>query len=757
MHCATLAVPSMGVALRPPRRCPSVTLGQGETVHRLTHALGQLGQLADAARGGGRTGRGLRGDLADHVHRVGNVAGGGRLLARRVGDVLDQRRQAGGYLFDLLQGHTRILGQAGTADHLGGGLLHRDDRFVGIGLNGLHQRLDLLGGRRGTFRQTLYLVRYHREATTGITSHRRLDGGVQRQNVGLVGNVVDQADDVTDLLGGFTQTLDPLGGVLDLLTDHVHAGDGALYHLVALVGDGYRTFRYRGGLGGVGRYLVNGHGHLVHRGGGTGDFLGLVLGRLGQVHGRALGFLRRLGHLQCGVVDGLYQGTQLVDGVVDGVRDGTGEVLGHRRFGCQVTVREVGDLVQQSQNRRLVTLVGGSGFSQTLAGVAGQLQADEQNAAQGDQAQQIAQQGVEPAAVGTFLEGLGQGGHVVQQLLRVGEDVVGRTSYLIQLGGGEQDLFNRFGHIAEQVGDLLQTAHRIGVGNPGHAQYLVAVQHAIEHPTEQGSVATEAVGRHDRILVTGQYPVHRAENPLGQQRLTLGHGNLMGGGTALDQHVHHVLVLDLQLRHGIGQLSGHIVQRQYRLLTAQDGVGVVAQLLPVGTGGGQFIRQGAGCRRQPGFLSTVGQIAPALLVIVARLQQQREGLAGAGCRFGRRLGDLLGQYPQLARVTDIFGIVGTLHVHIQEVDEQQDQRDNQRDKQATDGPVAAQSREDAGGVKIFHFLGPYLAYRMLLEVLKCCAPATAGPPPSDQTATSRNAWSRANARKLNIIDTCSPV
>src|SRR5690606_10042414 len=92
-----------------------------------------------------------------------------------------------------------------------------------------------------------------------------------------------------------------------------------------------------------------------------------------------------------------------------------------------------------------------------------------------------------------------------------------------------------------------------------------------------------------------------------------------------------------------------------------------------------------------------------------------------------------------------------------EVDEQQDQRDNQRDEQATDGPVAAQSREDAGGVKIFHFLGPYLAYRMLLEVLKCCAPATAGPPPSDQTATSRNAWSRANARKLNIIDTCSPV
>src|SRR5690606_28489150 len=250
MHCATLAVPSMGVALRPPRRCPSVTLGQGETVHRLTHALGQLGQLADAARGGGRTGRGLRGDLADHVHRVGDVAGGGRLLTRRVGDVLDQRRQTGGYLLDLLQGHTRILGQSCTADHLGSGLLHGDNRLVGVGLNGLHQRLDLLGRRRGTFCQTLYLVRHHGETTTGITGHGGLAGGVPSQNVGLVGNVVDQAHDVTDLLGGFTQALDPLGGVLDLLTDHIHAGDGALYYLVALVGDGYRTFRYRGGLGG---------------------------------------------------------------------------------------------------------------------------------------------------------------------------------------------------------------------------------------------------------------------------------------------------------------------------------------------------------------------------------------------------------------------------------------------------------------------------------------------------------------------------
>src|SRR5690606_25080686 len=124
-------------------------------------------------------------------------------------------------------------------------------RLVGVGLNGFHQCLDLLGRPGGTFRQTLNLVGYHREAPARITGHRRLDRRVQCQDVGLVRNVVDQADDVTDLLGRFTQPLDPLGGVLDLFTDDVHAGNGALHHLVALVGDGYRTLRYRGRLGGV--------------------------------------------------------------------------------------------------------------------------------------------------------------------------------------------------------------------------------------------------------------------------------------------------------------------------------------------------------------------------------------------------------------------------------------------------------------------------------------------------------------------------
>src|SRR5690606_9489506 len=151
----------------------------------------------------------------------------------------------------------------------------------------------------------------------------------QCEDVGLVGNVVNQANDVTDLLGRFTEALDPLRGVLDLLTDVVHAGDGVVYDFVSLVGDGYGTFRYRGRFRGVRRYLVNRHGHFVDRRGGTGDFLRLVLGGLGQMHRRGLGFLGRTSYLNGGQVDGGYQVAQLVDGVVDGVGDGTGEVFGY--------------------------------------------------------------------------------------------------------------------------------------------------------------------------------------------------------------------------------------------------------------------------------------------------------------------------------------------------------------------------------------------------------------------------------------------
>ena len=63
---------------------------------------------------------------------------------------------------------------------------------------------------RGALREALHLVGDHREAAARLAGHRRLDRGVQRQDVGLLGDVVDELDDVADLLRALAEALDAL-------------------------------------------------------------------------------------------------------------------------------------------------------------------------------------------------------------------------------------------------------------------------------------------------------------------------------------------------------------------------------------------------------------------------------------------------------------------------------------------------------------------------------------------------------------------
>src|SRR5690606_34474159 len=364
-------------------------------------------------------------NFLNDVHRVGNMTRRRRLLASCVGNVLNQVRQALRYVFDLFQSHTGILGQTGTAYYFRSGVLHGDHRFVGVGLNRLHQGLDLFGRGRRTFRQTLNFVRNHREAAARVTGHGGLDRGVERQNVGLVGNVVNQRYDVTNLLGRFTQTLDPLGGLLDLLTDGIHAVDGVLYHFGAFLGDGYRALRNRGGLCSVGGYLVNGHRHFVDRRRGSGDFLGLVLGSIRQVHRGGLGFLGGARHPDRSFVNRRYQAAHLVDREVNGVGDGTGKVFGYRGFGGQVTVREVRQFVQQTQNRVLVLFVLGRFFLVAHLGLFLQGEADVENGGEDQGQQHIGELVVDQSVVGLVLVEANQVVGFTEQALGVLENVVG--------------------------------------------------------------------------------------------------------------------------------------------------------------------------------------------------------------------------------------------------------------------------------------------------------------------------------------------
>jgi len=62
---------------------------------------------------------------------------------------------------------------------------------------------------------------------TGFAGARRLDGGVERQEVGLSGDVADQLDDGADLLRGARQRRDVLIGRLRF-------ADGGAHHFGAL-------------------------------------------------------------------------------------------------------------------------------------------------------------------------------------------------------------------------------------------------------------------------------------------------------------------------------------------------------------------------------------------------------------------------------------------------------------------------------------------------------------------------------------------
>jgi hypothetical protein len=111
-------------------------------------------------------------------------------------------------------------------------------------------RGDVVGRLRGLAGQRLDFARHDGEAATCVPGAGGLDGGIERQQVGLLGDFGDQPDHVAD----------PLGGAAQLL----HRGVAALGIADRLLGDGIRfrhpaiDLHHRGG------QLVGGRGDVAH-------------------------------------------------------------------------------------------------------------------------------------------------------------------------------------------------------------------------------------------------------------------------------------------------------------------------------------------------------------------------------------------------------------------------------------------------------------------------------------------------------------
>ncbi len=122
---------------------------------------------------------------------------------------------------------------AGGAAHR---LLHDVVQRPGAGLQLFDHLLDLHRGLLGAAGEGTYLVRHHGKAATLLTGSGRLDGGVEGQQVGLLGDGVDDADHLVDAVGVVGQPFDGTGGVAYLVCQGGDGIDGAGDPLCAVGG-----------------------------------------------------------------------------------------------------------------------------------------------------------------------------------------------------------------------------------------------------------------------------------------------------------------------------------------------------------------------------------------------------------------------------------------------------------------------------------------------------------------------------------------
>ncbi len=121
-------------------------------------------------------------------------------------------------------------------------------------------------------------VRDNGEPTAGFSGARGLDGGVESQQVGLLGDVVDDVDDFGDFQGAIAERLDLAGGGLHGRTDALHSFERVAHGAVALFGGVEGAARGFGAGFGVVGHLFHGNRQLFDGRRRIGDFLILLPG-----------------------------------------------------------------------------------------------------------------------------------------------------------------------------------------------------------------------------------------------------------------------------------------------------------------------------------------------------------------------------------------------------------------------------------------------------------------------------------------------
>ena len=190
----------------------------------------------------------LRHRLANLGHTLALLLAGGTDLGHQIRHPADRRHDVG---------------------HGGTGLVHQLRALLHPLHAGADQGLDFLGCLGTALGQGTHLARHHGKTTALLTGARCFHGRIQRQNIGLEGDGVDDGDDVGNLL---TAVVDALHG----FHHFGHHGTAMRCHLGSI----HRHLI--GGTGVVG-VLAHGRAQLLHGGGGFLQRTGLLLGATGEI------------------------------------------------------------------------------------------------------------------------------------------------------------------------------------------------------------------------------------------------------------------------------------------------------------------------------------------------------------------------------------------------------------------------------------------------------------------------------------------
>ncbi|MNZ49154.1 hypothetical protein D3C78_669150 [compost metagenome] len=224
---------------------------------------------------------------------------------RALGDLGDllfhSRRQPS----DQLQLPASPLDLPDALIEIAGQLADLFDYFTGPLLDVLDHLADLFGGIRRAPSQAAHLFRHHGEPAAMLAGARRFDGRVERQQIGLIGNRLDDMGDALDLLAALVERLDQLATGAGPGTELMHASDGRLQLATTGIAAGARLGR---GFHGLSRQVGSGPLGVDHHLGATDDLPRRQQLRLQALHQ----LLHRIGNACSGkrvVADALRQVT----------------------------------------------------------------------------------------------------------------------------------------------------------------------------------------------------------------------------------------------------------------------------------------------------------------------------------------------------------------------------------------------------------------------------------------------------------------